>query len=219
MENRSTDELVKMLWDYNHLHQKVKHADVIIGLGSNDMRTVYRCVDLYLQGYAPIILFSGGFGRLTGNWIKPEAEMYADAAIKAGVPHEKILIENKSTNTAENIKFSMLLLAEKGIKIGNVILVHRPYMERRQYATWQKLFPDIRATVTSPLLSFDEYVLGSVEFGISKEDIINTVVADTQRIKLYPQRGFMVAQEIPDQVWQAYLELLNRGYAEQLVNE
>lgn len=87
-------------------------------------------------------------------------------------------------------------------------------MERRQYATWKQLFPDIESYITSPQISYENY---SSETGIAKEDTINIIVGDTQRIKLYPERGFMIAQEIPSEVWNAFEELVRRGYTKQLV--
>jgi uncharacterized SAM-binding protein YcdF (DUF218 family) len=217
MKNTATDQLVKILWDYNKLNQKLEKADVIIGLGSHDTRVAQRSAELFLSNYALLLLFSGGFGRLSDkNWTKPEAEVFAKIAMKLGVPKEKIIIENKSTNTGENLSFSMKVLKEKGIVINNVIFVHKEYMERRQYATWQKLFPDIKAVITSPQMSYEDYRNRS---RVTKEEMINIVVGETQRIKLYPQKGFMIPQEIPDAVWQAFEELAKRGYTSQLVEE
>jgi uncharacterized SAM-binding protein YcdF (DUF218 family) len=215
MDSRSTDELTKILWDYNQLHQKVENADVIIGLGSHDTRVAVRGAELYFNKYAPLLLFSGGFGRLTDTlWTSPEAEMFRGIALNMGVPQSDILIENKSTNTEENIRFSKKLLDERGIRVKKVILVHNPYMERRQYATWQKIFPDIIATVTSPQMSYEEYINGSP---VSKDEIINIIVGDTQRIEVYPSKGFIIYQEIPKIVLEAYRELVDRGYTTQLV--
>lgn len=215
MNEKSTDDLARVLWDYNQLHQKVEKADAIIALGSHDTRIADRGVELYFQKFAPIILFSGGFGRLTDTtWTKPEAEVFAEIAIKMGVPRKDILIENKSTNSKENLNFSKKLLEKKGVTVHYVILVHKPYFERRQYATWQMLFPEIKATITSPQMSYDEYLNGAAK---SREESINIIVGETQRIKIYPSKGFMVYQEIPVNVWEAYLELVKRGFTNQLV--
>src|SRR5205823_1384377 len=83
------------------------------------------------------------------------------------VPKDKIIIENKSTNSEENLRFSIKVLKDKGIHLNKVILVHKPYMERRQYATWLKLFPEIKAVITSPEISFEKYI---TEAGILKEE-------------------------------------------------
>jgi hypothetical protein len=42
-------------------------------------------------------------------------------------------------------------------------------------------------------------------------------VGDLQRIKLYPEKGFQTYQEIPGQVWEAYLELVALGYDQHLI--
>ena len=196
------------------MHQKVEISDVILVLGSHDTRVAERGAQLYLEGMAPKILFSGGLGRLTANnWTAPEAEIFAKIAIKMGVPKSDILIENKSTNTGENVKFSMKVLEEHGMIPECVILVHKQYMERRQFATWMKLFPDIKVCITSPLISYENYANNM----ISKDDMINIVVGDTQRVKFYPEKGYMIDQEIPNDVWDAYEELVKRGYDKQLI--
>ena len=43
------------------------------------------------------------------------------------------------------------------------------------------------------------------------------MMGDLQRIKLYPEKGFQVYQEIPDDVWAAYEELVAMGFDKQLV--
>ena len=75
-----------------------------------------RGAELFLQGYAPFVIFSGGLGKQTKYmWTMSEAELFADVAIKMGVPSEKIIIENKSTNTGENVLFTKKVLQEKRI--------------------------------------------------------------------------------------------------------
>ena len=43
------------------------------------------------------------------------------------------------------------------------------------------------------------------------------MVGDLQRIKIYPKKGFQIFQEIPDDVWQAYKQLVNLGYDKHLI--
>ncbi len=86
-------------------------------------------------------------------------------------------------------------------------------MERRSYATFKKHWPDKKLTVTSPQISFEEYP--NDELPLKK--VINIIVGDLQRIKIYPEKGFQVFQEIPDDVWQAYKQLVSLGYDKYLV--
>ena len=45
------------------------------------------------------------------------------------------------------------------------------------------------------------------------------MVGDTQRINVYPHKGYQIEQEIPEDVWNAYQELAKRGYTRHLVKE
>jgi DNA-binding transcriptional MocR family regulator len=63
-------------------------------------------------------VLSGGLGRNTsGIWTKSEAERFAAIAISEGVPGERIILEKKSKNSAENLLFTPKILAEAGIRI------------------------------------------------------------------------------------------------------
>jgi len=211
------DSLAKTLWDYHLMHSELSKADIIIALGSKDERVAKRSAELYKQNFAPLILFSGGLGKLTSLETNalPEAERFAKIARTEGVPEEDILIENKSSNTGENIQFSYHLLNQQGLIVKKIILITKPYMERRVYATFMKQWPEqgIEIIVTSPQLSYEEYCSGE----IPKEVIINLMVGDLQRIKEYPKQGFQIEQEIPDQVWKAYKQLVKLGYDKQLM--
>jgi len=74
------------------------------------------------------------------------------------VPRERILIEPNSTNTGENIKFTRQLLAEHDLQPESFIVVQKPYMERRSYATFRKMWPEKEVIVTSPQVSFGSYL-------------------------------------------------------------
>ena len=134
-----------------------------------------------------------------------------------GVPEEHILIENRSTNTGENILFTKRLLAKEGIDPQRFILVQKPYMERRSYATFRRLWPEKDVLVTSPQVSFDEYLDTYSSQELSRDDVVSIMVGDLQRIKLYPGKGFQIYQEIPGDVWAAYKELVKAGYDKYLV--
>jgi uncharacterized SAM-binding protein YcdF (DUF218 family) len=192
----------------------LEKSDCILVLGSHDLRVAERGADLYLQGLAPIIIFSGGLGNLTKDmWTETEADLFATIALDKGVPREAIFIENKSTNTGENILFTQQLLKDKNLDLQSFIVVQKPYMERRSYATFKKHWPDKKLLVTSPLLSFDEYHNNEIPL----ERVINIMVGDLQRIRIYPEKGFQVPQEIPDDVWQAYEQLVEMGFDKHLV--
>ena len=214
MIHEEITRLAKKIWDYHHVNHTLVKSDCVLALGSHDTRVAERAADLFLQNWAPLLIFSGGLGNFTqGLWKEAEADLFAQIAIKMGVPENAILIENKSTNTGENILFTQRLLKERNINPQSFILVQKPYMERRSYATFKKHWPDKKLIVTSPLLSFEEYPNEE----IPAEKVINIMIGDLQRIKIYPQKGFQVSQEIPEDVWQAYERLVELGFDQHLI--
>ena len=209
-------QLAKIVWDYHHMNTRLQKADCIFVLGSHDTRVAERAAEIYLQGWAPLLIFSGGVGRLTkGVWSETEAELFAKIALQKGVPEKDILIENRSTNTGENVLFTRRLLQEKDLNPKSFILVQKPYMERRTYATFQKQWPGKTVYVTSPQISFEEYPTAEAPL----EQVINIMVGDLQRIRVYAEKGFQIHQDIPDEVWNSYERLVALGFNKQLIRE
>lgn len=213
---RELDRLARILWDYHHLNHEIRPSDVILVQGSHDLRVAERGTSLYLEGFAPLLVLSGGLGNLTrGIWDEPEARKFARVARSLGVPEESILIEDRSTNTGENVHFTRALLLERGLDPASFILVQKPYMERRTYATFRKAWPEKTAVVTSPSISYEDYPNEEIPL----ERVIHIMVGDLQRLRVYPARGFQIEQEIPDEVWDAYERLVELGYTENLIRD
>jgi uncharacterized SAM-binding protein YcdF (DUF218 family) len=215
LESTQIDKLAKILWNYNKLSQKLTKADAIIAMGSMDLRVAERAAELWHDELGPIVIASGGFGRLTGKQSsESEAHKFSKVLYEKGVSKDKIIIEDKSTNSAENLKFSLQLLNDNQLPYSSIIIVTKPYMERRAYATVKKQSPEIEVQVASPEISYERYP----SKGITKELMINIMVGDTQRIQVYPSRGFSIEQEIPNQVIDAMKQLVDLGYNQQLVS-
>ena len=62
---------------------------------------------------------------------------------------------------------------------------------------------------------FDDYIKDT-RYNFSHT--VHTMVGDLQRIREYPKLGYQIEQEIPDEVWAAYEELVRRGYTKHLLN-
>ena len=213
--NHEVIKLARILWDYHLMHHTIEKADCILALGSHDLRVANRAAELWLEGWAPYIVFSGGLGNLTSDiWSEPEANQFARIAQQMGVPTEAILIENKSTNTGENVLFTKQLLQSRELDPHKLIVVQKPYMERRTYATVKKLWPEKELIVTSPQLQFEEYPADEIPL----EKVIHIMTGDLQRIKYYPEKGFQVYQHIPVAVWNAYERLVKMGFTGHLIS-
>jgi len=216
--DEQTYALAETLWDYHLMKHEVAKADAILVLCSHDERVAERGAELFHKGLAPLIIFSGGRGAITRTlWDEPEAERFARIAMSLNVPREKILVEVNSTNTGENIEFTKRLLAERGFAPQKFIVVQKPYMERRAFATFRKLWPEKEVVITSPQVSFRDYLAGYTCPSLSAADVVSIMVGDLQRMKLYPARGFQIEQEIPANVWGAFEQLVRAGYDKYLI--
>lgn len=206
--------LARKIWDYNFLRQPLEKCDCILVLGGSDIRIADHAAKLFLEGWAPWIVFAGGLSPFTAKIFEcSEAESFAARARQAGVPEKKILLETKSTNTGENLRFSQALFRERQLDFQSFVLVQKPNMLRRVYATALKQWPDKKIIVSSHEIGFES----CPHRYVTEEVLIHEIVGDLQRIKIYPNLGHQVFQAIPDDVWRAYERLVEMGYTGNLV--
>jgi len=210
-------EPLQVIWDYLCLHREPAPADCIVGFGNFNTDIARRAAQLYLDGYAPKVLFTGGLGRNTEGLLpEPEAVRFARVAMECGVPAVDILIEDKSANTKENIEFTRALLEREGIPTGHILGVHQPFMERRIKAAMGVYWPELNFSVTSPQVTIPEYLARAREQGISENASISVIVGDFQRMDLYAKKGYQLPQHIPEETWKAFYTLVEMGFDKQL---
>ncbi|MFI9805053.1 YdcF family protein [Streptomyces sp. NPDC052301] len=204
----------QLLWDYQQMHHEPRPCSVAIGLGSHDLGVADTTVDLYRRGMMPLIVFTGATSRTTQDRMpRGEAEHYRDRALELGVPADVILVEPHARNTGQNISLSRALLEERGATVASVLLVSKPYEERRAYATARKLWPEVEWVSASTPLTFPEYVESIQDARL----VIDMLVGAQQRIMVYPQQGFMIEQHIPDDVIKAFERLCRGGFTSRLI--
>ncbi|KAJ7929036.1 DUF218 domain-containing protein [Mycena leptocephala] len=211
-----------IVYNYHRMGMPLRHCDAIFTLCSLDLRVAAHAAQLYLDGYADLLIFSGGSSAMTAGrfpGFASEAAAFAAVARDMGVPDSALLLEERSTNTGENVRFThALLLASRGGASRmprSFLLVQKPYMERRTWATFAKQWPDggegdggATFRVTSPPLEWNAYP----DAKNPRDLVLNLMVGDLVRIRDYPIRGFQVAQEIPSEVWVASERLIAAGY-------
>ncbi|CAE6902035.1 Protein YdcF [Vibrio sp. B1REV9] len=197
---------IETLWDYMQLKHVLKPAECLFVMCSNDLRVAEYAAKLYHQNLAKLIVFSGGEGRFTdGLFEKSETETFAEIARIAGVPNEAILVETRSSNSGENVRFTEQLLKEKRIHCESLILVQKPFMERRAIATFEKQWqsPYSQLQVTSTAHPFFEYINEEMPLMM----VLEALMEDFSRVKTYPEKGFQTEQEIPAHVESSYQAL------------
>jgi hypothetical protein len=211
--------LARILWDYCLVPQEPAPADVIAALGTNDLRVVEHAADLYRRGFGPLLVCKGGVAHeddlLATSWAKTEAEMFADVAVRCGVPCDRILLEKRATNTAENLVFTRELLEAAGIQPRSVVFAVKPFMQRRVWAALPLRWPGLAATLSSPLLSSDDYFTAE----LPAEKVINILLGDVQRLWVYGRRGWSVPQPVPAEVKAAFDRLVGLGFTRHLIAE
>ena len=208
---------LQVIWDYLGMHRQPEKADVIVGFGNFNTDIARRAAELYLQGYAPKVLFTGGLGRNTEGLLpEPEAVRFARVAMECGVPQVDILIEDRSANTKENIEFTRKLLEDRGIPHNRILGVHQPFMERRITAAMGVYWPELNFSVTSPQVSIPEYLQRAKEQGVSENASVSVIVGDFQRMDLYARKGYQLPQYIPEEAWEAFRQLVEMGFDTQL---
>lgn len=200
---------IAVLWDYHNIPNSQNKSDFILVMGSADDRVAYHAAYLYHMGYSKILIASGGAGKVTREiYTQSEGERFSHLLIKCNVPIDCIIIEDKASNSGENLQFSKRILDEKGLNFNNGLLVTKPYMKRRAYATAMKQWPEINWEVSAPLLSLEMYPDDKINLSM----MVNLMVGDLQRIYEYSKLGFQIEQDIPSYVWESYNFLVEQGF-------
>ncbi|MEV7058516.1 YdcF family protein [Streptomyces griseus] len=202
------------LWDFQQMHHEPRPCSVGIGLGSHDLGVANVTVGLYQRGLFPLIVFTGATSRTTRDRMpRGEAEHYRERALELGVPTSAILVEPRARNTGENINFARALLDEGSVEVSSVLLVSKPYEERRAYATARKLWPAVEVISASAPMTLSEYVDSMKDPRL----VLDMLVGAQQRLLIYPDKGFMIGQEVPESVAAAYERLCAAGFTSRLV--
>ncbi|MFH8976678.1 YdcF family protein [Streptomyces sp. NPDC017890] len=201
------------LWDFQRMGHEPRPCSVGIGLGSHDLGVAETTADLYHRGMMPLVVFTGATSRTTRDRMpRGEAEHYRERAVELGVPATAILVEPRARNTGENITLSRALLEEHGTDTSSVLLVSKPYEERRAYATARKLWPGVEFVSASASMTLPAYV----DWIQDARLVVDMLVGSLQRLLIYPAQGFMVTQDVPDGVIRAYERLVASGFTSRL---
>ncbi|MGW3847117.1 YdcF family protein [Streptomyces fagopyri] len=206
----------QLLWEYQQMHHEPRPCSVAIGLGSHDLGVADTTVDLYRRGMMPLIVFTGATSRTTQDRMpRGEAEHYRDRALELGVPADVILLETHARNTGQNITLSRTLLQEHGVDVSSVLLVSKPYEERRAYATARKLWQEVEFVSVSTRMAFPDYIKSIGDARL----VVDMLVGAQQRLLIYPRQGYMIEQEVDDETKAAYVRLRDKGFTSRIVPE
>lgn len=208
-------EAGKVLWRYHLLARPLPTSvDLMLVGGSHDRRVAQFAASIAERMPIRLIVISGGAGKITSKvFSKTEAEIFADVMEANGVDRKRLLLETQARHSGENIILTKELLDGLGEAVGTGLLVTKPYMERRFLATAEKQWPEIDWSVTSPPVSYEEYPTAETP----EKRMLELMVGDFQRIKVYAERGIQTPQVMPLEAWNAFNVLVDAGYDAQLI--
>ncbi|MFD0855839.1 YdcF family protein [Actinomadura adrarensis] len=205
-------ELGRLVWDYLVCLTPLAPSQVILAMGCHDLRVAAHAARLWHEGWAPLVVASGGNGKVTSVWHETEARAFARVLREHGVPDEAVLLEETATNTGENITATCDLLRRRNVPVERGILVAKPYMTRRSLATAQRQWPDVEWLVAAPEISYDTCM---------KDDprqVLELMVGDLQRMVVYAERGFQAPMPMSEDAWLAHEELARLGYDRHVIH-
>ena len=183
-------------------------ADMILAMGSQDLMVANTAAHGFFKKSARWLVCSGGLGKDTAAvFLEPEGVLYARRCQQLGVPADRILVEQRATNSGENFQYSRALLEERGIFPRSGAIACKPYMARRAWATGMKQWPEVSWSVARPEVGFQAYI----DQGNDMTAVLELMVGDLQRLRVYAGR-FQEPVEGPEPVWAAFERLAGAGY-------
>ncbi len=197
---------LQVLWDYLLVAQRPVAADVVFVFGSQDLAMPDRAADLYLAGYAPNVLATGGFGRMTrGVFDEPEALVFRARMVAHGVPEAAIVTETQAGNTLENVRFGLAALRRAGRPVGSALLVAKGFVTRRAVATFAAQAPGVRVRACPPATRLEDATDRPAGAFAAR------LVAEIDRLDRYGARGDIARQRIPSAVRDAARQVRELG--------
>ena len=146
---------------------------------------------LWHEGYFPRVHVTGG---LTPGDTRTEAAVMAGLLVARGIPKGCITLEQRATNTGENVKFSLPVLeAEFGIRnLSSVIAIGKFRTSRRYLMTLHRYWPEVRKMLVPihyhdvPRERWDDHV-----------ELREEILAEWRRIAPYFEKGFIREVDLP----------------------
>ena len=147
--------------------------------GGGAQERLKEAVDLYRGGYASYFVLSSGY-----VYSFHEAEVMRALAVDQGVPASSIVLEERATNTYQNVRFSDDILRDHRWK--KILLVSSPYHMRRALMVWRKQAPDVDVVPTPPATSqFYDHARGATL------DQVRGIVQEYVALFAYWRRGWL----------------------------
>lgn len=160
----------------------------IFGTSTIDGEVLESVAHDYQRGHFPKVMVTGLSGRLYSETGKPVALIIRDELIARGVPSDIILVQDRSTNTLEDVAFSLDVLEKHSISPESIAFLCKAHHSGRCLRTLRKFFP---SQTLSPVIYVAEYdgVKIAEEDWYQHEVSRGRVYGEYLRIIEYTRRG------------------------------
>ena len=206
-----THDLAERIWNYHRLNHVLVPADVILVLCSHDTSVARRGAQLALEGWAPVLIFSGGLGSITRQSVD-RAGGGSVRRDRARDGHRRRPDPDREPLDQHGREHQLHAGAARRAGCGSADL-HR----RSEAIHGAAQLRDVQSTLAgqdgagdvaaSLLRRLPRQVLERLAVARRR---VSIMVGDLQRVRVYPARGFQIPQDIPDDVW-ARLRGAGRG--------
>lgn len=149
------DEIESIVFSDIEDDQKGTEYGLVFGNSMLIQERVETAVDAYKNGRIKKIVFMGGSNGVSNqdDSVVPEAIKMRELALSLGINEEDIIVEDKSSNTFENVENAIQLLPE-GLK--QVCIITSEFHLKRCYAILKKRYPDMEVTMIASKDGFSD---------------------------------------------------------------
>ena len=174
--------------DYMIPETDLKPADIAFLFGSrHGLEEFYETTMELLQAdMYKYLVISGG---VTGDWQESEAGVIKQALIERGHPEDRILVEDRATNTGQNVEFALPIIDDRiGLEnVGSIIAIGKMPSARRYLMTLERWWPE-----PTKMIAPVNYFGVPREKWYENDDFRTRVLADLKKIPGYVEQGFLV---------------------------
>lgn len=191
LSQEQIDELTEIVFG---TEKEINNSDVIFVFGSTHPANYQKAVEAYHKGLGKEIVIAGGSSGSKDKhkeWVygdESEARVIREKLVENGVPRDKIFIEEKSTDSKENIIFAKEIYDFSKIK--SLTFISKNYVAGRQYSTLRKYLP--RNVIITPY-SYNIYFDNGTTFDrydwMNYDKSKSLVFGEYLRIVYYGRRG------------------------------
>jgi len=135
-----TNEEAASIAQYLDIDTGIARSDVAIVFGTRLLEPANLATEMFRRGMVNYIVLTGGHNRQDGL---SEAERHWSILVRSGIPQERIVLEARSSNTLENVLFSLEALTKLHLigQVKAVVAVSKWYHARRAVMTLKRHFP------------------------------------------------------------------------------